>query len=95
MKITNVSSLERFITKIEVKHHISFEEIKEVLLNRPLFEFAEKGDVEGEDLYRAIGQTDAGRYLVVFFIDKHKGRAFVISAHDASKRERKHYGKHK
>ncbi len=93
MRITRVTLLERFISKIEVKHHLSFEEVKEVFLNQPTFEFAEEGDVEGEDLYRAIGQTDAGRYLVVFFIDKHRGHGLVISARDATKRERKHYGK--
>ncbi|PYS31625.1 MAG: hypothetical protein DMF75_14155 [Acidobacteria bacterium] len=94
MRITRVTSLDRFIAKIEIKHHISFDEIKEVLLNQPLFEFAAEGNIEGEDLYRAIGQTDAGRYLVVFFIDKHRGVALVISARDANKRERKHYGRH-
>ena len=43
MRITRVTSLDRFIAKIEIKHHISFDEIKEVLLNQPLFEFAAEG----------------------------------------------------
>jgi len=49
------------------------------------------GDVPNDDLYRAIGQTDAGRYLIVFFVYKHGGRALVISARDATKGERRHY----
>jgi len=51
--------------------------------------------VEGEDLYRATGQTEAGRLLVVFFVYKGRGRVLVISARDASSRERKNYGKRK
>jgi uncharacterized DUF497 family protein len=95
MKITGVIWLKRFAEKIAVKHHLSGEEIEQVFLNRPRFELQERGDVLGEDLYRATGRTDAGRYLVVFFISKRMGRALVISARDATKQERKRYGKKK
>jgi hypothetical protein len=30
----------------------------------------EKGEREGEDVYMALGQTEAGRYLTVLFIHK-------------------------
>lgn len=46
------------------------------------FNLPKKGDVPGENLYRAVGQTDAGRYLIVFFILKQGGRALVISARE-------------
>jgi uncharacterized DUF497 family protein len=49
--------------------------------------------VAGENLYRALGQTDGGRYLAVFFIHKGRGGALVISARDASLKERRSYGK--
>jgi len=29
-----------------------------------------RGHVDGEDVYLALGQTDAGRYLSVFFVYK-------------------------
>jgi len=91
MRIKQVVWLRQFAEKIERKHHVSQDEVEQVFLNRPTFQFAELGDVPNEDLYRAIGQTDAGRYLIVFFIYKHGGRALVISVRDATKGERRHY----
>jgi uncharacterized DUF497 family protein len=41
------------------------------------------------------GQTDAGRYLAIFFIYKGQGRALIISARDADAKELKIYGKQK
>jgi uncharacterized DUF497 family protein len=79
MIIKEVVWLRQFVEKIERKHHVSQEEVEQLFLNRPTFQFAEKGDVPREDLYRAIGQTDAGRYLIVFLIHKQGGRALVIS----------------
>ncbi|WP_293153294.1 MULTISPECIES: hypothetical protein [unclassified Microcoleus] len=42
----------------------------------------EKGDREGEDVYLALGQTDAGRYLAVLFIYKPSDRSLILSARD-------------
>ena len=75
MRIKQVVWLRQFAEKVERKHHVSQDEVEQVFLNRPTFQFAELGDVPNEDLYRAIGQTDAGRYLIVFFVYKHGGRA--------------------
>lgn len=95
MKVTNAIWLPRFVDKIERKHNVSTEEVEQIFGNPVRVQFVEQGDVVGEDLYRAIGQTDAGRYLTVFFIYKGQGAVLVISARDANKRERKNYGKHK
>ncbi|PIQ94704.1 MAG: hypothetical protein COV68_03235, partial [Nitrospirae bacterium CG11_big_fil_rev_8_21_14_0_20_41_14] len=51
--------------------------------------------VKGEDLYRALGQTDSGRYLTVFFIYKETHEALVISARDMTDKERKNCAKRK
>jgi uncharacterized protein len=83
--------LSQFAEKIQRKHRVSRDEVEQVFLNAPVFQFAHRGDIPREDLYRAIGQTDAGRYLVVFFIYKSGGQALVISARDATRQERKHY----
>ncbi len=91
MIIKQVIWLRQFADKIERKHRVSQDEVEQLFLNRPTFQFAEKGDVPREDLYRAIGQTDAGRYLIVFFIHKKGGRALVISARDATRGERRRY----
>ena len=95
MKITEVIWLARFVEKIERKHGVGTDEVEQVFANRPRFRLIERGDVRGENLYRAVGETDAGRYLVTFFIYKGQNRALVISAREASSGERKGYGKHK
>jgi len=38
-----------------------------------------------------MGQTKAGRYLVVFFVYKKTREALVLSARDMDRKERKHY----
>jgi uncharacterized DUF497 family protein len=81
------------IEKLESKHRVLPEEVEEVFFNRPHFRFVEKGHVAGEDVYVALGQTDGGRYLSVFFIHKPGNLALVISARDMDAAERKRYGR--
>jgi uncharacterized DUF497 family protein len=95
MKINNIVWLAQFVEKIERKHGVSADEVEELFNNRPRFQRIEKGDVPGENMYRALGQTDSGRYLAGFFIYKSRGSALIISARDASPTERKSYGKSK
>lgn len=64
------------------------------MLNQPRIRFAEKGRIEGNDVYAAFGQSFGGRYLAVFFIYKPDTRtAIIISARDMSDKERKAYGR--
>jgi uncharacterized DUF497 family protein len=95
MEITDLIWLMRFVEKIERKHRVSTDDVEQAFANRARIQLIERGDVAGEHLYRAIGQTDGGRYLTVFFIYKGQQRALVISARDASAGEKKSYGKHK
>ncbi len=95
MKIERFIWLDYFVEKLARKHNVTTGEAEEIFNNRPRIQFAEKGDVDGEDLYRALGKTDEGRYLAVFFVYKGAGEALVVSARDMSDRERKSYGKHK
>jgi hypothetical protein len=95
MKITDIIWLAPFVEKLERKHTVSVEEVEQVLAKRPRIQFIERSDVVGEDLYRALGRTDAGRYLVVFFVYKRAGKALVISARDMTAGERKSYAKRK
>jgi hypothetical protein len=60
---------------------------------RRRFALSKKGEREGEDVYLALGQTDAGRYLSVLFIPKQTGEALILSARDMAKKERKQHGK--
>ena len=93
MKIVEFLWKEQFVEKLERKHQVFTEEVEEVFRNAPRFNFIVKGQVAGENVYRALGQTDDGRYLAVFFIYKRGGKALPISARDMDAKERRRYGK--
>ena len=67
--------------------------MQELLRGHPKVYFVEKGDVVGEDVYLALGQTESGRYLSVFFIYKKNKNALVLSARDMAQKERRRYEK--
>lgn len=52
-----------------------------------------RGHFRREDVYRALGQTDVGRYLVVFFIYKLNREILILSARDMDEKERRYYAK--
>ena len=56
--------LEEIVEKLEGKHQVVPEEVEQVFSNQPRIKRMNKGHFHGEDVYRALGQTDAGRYLV-------------------------------
>ena len=92
MRITGVIWLRSMVEKLEEKHQVSTVEVEELFDRRPRLRRIESGDVDGEDLYAALGQTRAGRYLIVFFVHKAGDQALVISARDMSPKERRAYG---
>ncbi len=79
------------VEKLMVKHHVTPEEAEEIFFNRPRFRFVESGFRPDEDVYCACGQTDSGRYLIVFFIHKPDDSALILSAREMTKKERKRY----
>lgn len=93
MKITECLWLDQFVDKIVRKHHVSLEEVEEVLSSNVFIRRLEGGQVKGEDLYVAFGRTAAGRRLTILFVRKIDKRALIISARDMTKRERKTYEK--
>lgn len=93
MKITSLLWLEDLVDKIAHKHAVKLDEVREVFDRRPRFRFIEKGHRLGENVFSAQGQTEAGRYLVVFFIHKKEGQALILSARDMTASERRMYGK--
>ncbi|MGE0825313.1 MAG: BrnT family toxin [Candidatus Binatia bacterium] len=91
MKITDLVWLDEFIEKIEAKHNVFQWEVDEVFTRKPKIRKMKKGRFRGEDVYRALGRTEAGRYLAVFFIHKRTGAALILSARDMDGKERKIY----
>jgi uncharacterized DUF497 family protein len=91
MYIDDFIWLPSILEKVEVKHRVSQEEAEEIFFNRPRFRFVETGYRKGDNVYSAGGPTDAGRYLIVFFIYKSPGAALVLSVRDMDRKERKRY----
>ena len=80
MRIIGLIWLGDIVEKLADKHGVEQREVKEILEHRP-----------AEHVYAALGQTAAGRYLVVFFVHKKDGRALILSARDMSRMERRMY----
>ena len=93
MKIAGFIWLEEIVEKLEVKHQVVPEEVEQVFSTQPRVKRMNRGHFRGEDVYRALGQTDAGRYLVVFFIHKLTHEALILSARDMDDKERKSYAR--
>lgn len=91
MNIRGVIWQREVVDKLQWKHNITTDEVEEIFDNKPRYRFVELGDVEGENLYAALGRSEAGRYLIVYFIRKMTGDALPISARDMTKSERKSY----
>lgn len=91
MYIDDFIWLPDMIEKLAKKHHVTIEEAEDVFFDRPKFRFVESGHRSGEDVYSAMGQTDAGRYLVVFFIHKLGNMALILTARDMDRKERRLY----
>lgn len=93
MHIKGLLWLDEIVDKLHYKHSVSQVEVQEVFNNKPQFRFVEKGHRPGENVYFAQGQTEAGRYLIIFFIHKQDQRAFILSARDMTRSERRQHGR--
>ncbi|MBI1810460.1 MAG: BrnT family toxin [Nitrospirae bacterium] len=91
--IDDIIWLDTIVEKLAWKHNVLPHEVEDVLSGKCRIFKRESGDVEGEDLYNALGRTESGRYLSVFFIKKLNNRALIITARDMHRRERLRYEK--
>ncbi len=82
---------QKFVDKLASKHRVSIEEAEEVLGGKPLIRKVGRGRIKGENVYAAYAQTNTGRFLIVFFINKEGNRALPISARDMDSSERRYY----
>ena len=91
MEIFDLIFLDTIVEKLDRKHNVQEHEVSEVFNNSPIIRFAEKGTRKNENVYAALGQTDSGRYLIVYFIYKQDKNALILSARDMDNAERRRY----
>lgn len=95
MIIRQIIWKDRFVEKLAAKHGVSTDEVEDVLNSKPHIRKVSRGNVKGENVYAAFGQTIGGRYMVIFYIRKLTGAILPISARDMDHGERDYYGKQK
>ena len=91
MYIDDFIWLPDIVDKLAVRHRVSQDEVEEIFFKQPYYRFVESGHRPGEDVYAAMGQTDAGRYLTVFLIRKEHNAALILSARNMDEKERRRY----
>ena len=94
MNPKGTTRLDDVVDKLSWKHKVTTTEIEQVLSRNPRIAFKEKGKHDpDENLYVALGNTEAGRYLFVLFILKSHQRALILTARDMTISEKKYYDK--
>ena len=93
MEITDLIITSEILDKLIWKHNVAEREVRQVFLDKPRYRFIEKGRYGDEHLYLALGITDSGRYLAVYFVYKKNKKALIISARDMTEAERRKYAK--
>lgn len=93
MNIIGFTWFNDIIEKLEHKHSVNQDEVREVFRRKPIFRFVENGIHTGENVYAALGRTNAGRFLIIFFIYKKDRHALIVSARNMTFAERKKYEK--
>jgi uncharacterized DUF497 family protein len=91
VKIIGCTWPEGVARHIRQQHNIDPDEVDEVFIGRPHVRSIEESHRVGEKVYAALGQTEAGRYLVVLFTHTQDGRARILGARDMRRAERRKY----
>lgn len=69
-------------------HGVDRDEVEEVIDGGPFITRARDG------LHRVIGQTYAGRFLTIYVAPRHERRYYVVTARDATTKERRALRRH-
>lgn len=74
------------------KHNVSYNECEEVFLSKPLIANKDETHSQTEERFRAYGQTNKNRLLMMIFTIR-SNRIRIISARNQNKKERKEFQK--
>lgn len=89
MRISKLIWREEVIDKVRSKHNVSPEEVKEICSGR-------KWVLRGrEETYYVLGQTEAGRYLLIALSQKNLGQYKVVTAREMDKSEKRRFKERK
>lgn len=72
------------------KHNVNYKECEEAFFNKPLIITEDETHSQAEERFRAYGQTNKSRLLIMIFTIK-KNKIRVISARNQNKKERKEF----
>jgi len=89
--IYDIIWLDAIVEKLAWKHKVLPSEVEEVLTGNYKIFRRESGKIEGENVYNALGRTNQGRFLSIFFIKKLNSRILIITAREMNKNEKKRY----
>jgi hypothetical protein len=59
MRIADIIWFPHVIDKLDWKHNLTPEEVEEALFGNPMYRKVQRGHIPGEDLYAALGRTNA------------------------------------
>lgn len=90
MQIVSLNWDEETAKHIWTKHRVTLQEAKQVVFSRAKTIFRSR-----DKRYLLLGQTDAGRYLLVVVENLYKGVCDLVTAREMTKKERQRYLKQK
>jgi uncharacterized DUF497 family protein len=88
LRIESLEIDDHVLEKIEVVHHVKFEEVEEICLSE--LRHVRRGR---EGLYKVFGQTVPGRYILVVLAYKGEGDWKVATARPMTDTEKRLYKK--
>jgi len=87
LRIESLEIDDHILEKIEVVHHVTFEEVEETCL-------CDQRHVRRQrDLYKVFGRSETGRYILVVLVNKGEGHWKVATARQMTINEKKLYKK--
>jgi uncharacterized protein len=91
LKITGLIWLQDVVEKLARTHQVQEREVERFWKAGPASSSLKRVTGQEKMFTPALGRSDAGRYLAVFFVYTKDQRALILSARDMSDAERKRY----
>jgi uncharacterized DUF497 family protein len=90
LRIEDLTIDDHILDKIESKHGVSFEEVRDTCFSDAYQVRRSRGG-----LYKLFGQTTAGRHILVVLVSRGEGLWRIVTAREMTDKERRLYVKTK